>query len=398
MRKTNWLFLLMFGSVGVTLASGVALANLLLHPPPAPVRLPPHADARTYAQIAVDLAEQRRYDDAIAVNTRALGYDAGEPALLYNQAWLAARLGRWAQALVYLDQGLSRTPADGEMRYLRAWVLEKLGRQPEAAAALQAANRLGWQPADAYAAGRLLQLQQRHAEAIKAFARALEVQPNQPVEFWFWRARSERATNQLQAALADLDTAVALKPSAALYRARADLKQALGQTAAALQDLAVAQQLAPSRESRLAGIRLQLELDSAAAQAAATELLKDQPDWPPAQRLQVRALLANRQTKPAQRALDAYLRQHPADAEALGLQAMLYRLQRKYLPAEAALTQAEKAGYDPADAQLERARLAILQGHQAEALTALRQALQLQPALKSQLKADRQLRRVAKAL
>lgn len=398
MRKTNWLFLLMLGSVGLTLASGVALVQLLLHPPLPPVELPPHADAATYASIAIDLAGQQRYADAISVNTRALSYAPDQAALLYNQGWMAAHLGRWMQALIFLDKARARAPRDPQTLYLRAWVLQQLGRGPEALAAQREADALGWKPSDPYARARVLQLQNQHAEALRAFDQALAARPDQRAPFWYWRSRSDLALHKSKEALADLDKAIAIRADAALYSERASLHQALGQPDKAFADLSAAQRLAPSRETRLAQIQLQLELDPVAGQAAAADLLKTQPDWPPAQLLQVRVQLAARQTKPAQKALDAYLKAHPGDADALGLQAVIYRNQRRYPEALKALEQARSAGYAPALLELEQARIAVQQGQKPEAKAHLVKALQLQPSLRDQLQSDRVLKKIAKDL
>ncbi|MEZ0368523.1 MAG: tetratricopeptide repeat protein [Candidatus Sericytochromatia bacterium] len=397
MRKTNWLFLLSLGSGGVTLASVLAIWLSLQQRPPLPLNLPQHADADTYATLALELASEQRYADAAEANTRALSYTPDQPGLVYNQGWLAARLGRWHQALHFLDKARNLAPRDAEIRYTRAWVLGQLRRDKDMRAELAQAKALGWKPAGNYASARLLQLENQHKAALKLFDQVIRDKADQGPAFWYWRSQSERALHQDKAALADLDRAVASRPSARLYRERAALYEQLGQPAAALADLERSHQLEPSRDSRLARIRLQLELDPAASQKELAELLRQEPKWQPALLLQVKALLAGRQLKPAQQSLDELRSSAPENAEVWWLQGVIYRNQRKYPEAVKALEQAKKLGYSQAQIELELARMAVQQGQKPEARLRVLKVLQKQPELRLQLENDRLLKKLLKA-
>ncbi len=396
MRKTTWLFLLCLGSGAVTLTAALAVWVSLNHRPPEPLILPAHADARTYGSLALELAAQSRFADALTTNTRALSYSPDQASLLYNQAWLEARLGRWGQALNTLEKARRQVPNDPEMAYLRVWLLQQLGRQNEARTELVQARQFAAQPADPYVKARLFQLENKHADALKAFNQALQKNPQQAPGFYYWRSRSQRALGQNQAALADLDRAVSAEPTARLYRERAVLKEQLGQLPGALSDLNQVIQLEPSKEARLAYARLQLEIDPALGKTEVEALLKQEPKWIAAQLLHVRSQIEARQLKPAQQALAEIQQREPDNAEAWWLQGVILRNQRKYPQALSALNQAQKLGYNPTQVELERARLAAQQGNKPDANTRVLKLLKQSPELKSKLENDRLLKKFLK--
>lgn len=394
MRKTNWLLILSLGCSGVTLAAGLAVWLSLQNRPLPPLNLPEHADARTYAGLALELAAQERFSEALEVNARALSYSPSHPELLYNQAWLEASLGRWQQALSLIERAKPLARDDEALSALRVWVLRQLGRQREAAAEFKRIK--DWQPADPYTRARLHQLAGRDTQALAAFNQALIASPVPQPAFWYWRSRSYQALHQPKQALADLDRLLARKPDAALYLERAALHEQLGELPQALDDLARSLALDPRRETRLARARLNLDLYPQASLQELEALLKADPGWLPAQLLQIRALLNARQLKPAQAAMTRVLAAHPANGEAWWLQGVLQRVRRKYPEALAAQTQARRHGYSGTEVELELARLAAQRGLQPEARLRVTQLLQRQPELKARLEQDRLLKRLVR--
>lgn len=396
MRKTNWLFLLSLASGVVTLAAVLAVWVSLRHRPPEPLVLPKHADATTYGSMALELAGQSRYGDALTANTRALSYSPEHVELLYNQAWLEARLGRWGQALNQLERARKQAPNDPAIAYTRAWLLQQLGRVSEARSELAQARKLGDQPSDPYVQARLYQLENRHAQALQAFAKAVQAQPEQPPAFYYWRSRSQRELGHSKEALADLDRAVTGNVTPRLYRERATVHEQLGQLPEALADLARSRALEPSKEADLAHARLQLTVDPVAAQTEIAALLKADPKWVPAKLLQVRAMMNARQLKPAQQSLAEIQVQDPQNPEAWWLQGMLSRIQRKYPQSLSALNQAQKLGYDSAKVELELTRLAAQQGQRDEVRQRVTKLLKSHPELKAELESDRLLKKYLK--
>lgn len=393
MRKRNSLLLIFTTAMVFTLLSVSAVVLILIQRTAPSSQLPSHADVYTYAQLANQLAEQGHYQQALEANSRALAYQPHQSDLLFNQAWLAASLGQWPVALDYLNRAKKNNPRDPQIAYTRAWVLQNMQRLDEMQSEIQRAQKLDWKPQNAYEQARVLQLQGQHQRAIQLFTRLINEQSFSLPRLHYWRGKSYLALYQTEPALADWQTSLSLQQDAYVYQERARLYEKLNQLDNALVDWQKSQTLEPELQTRLEIARLKIDFPTKEPNTELQQLSTLKPDWLPLQRLQLKALIVQRQSKPAAEMIAKLLKTHPKDPEIWFYKAMLLRNQRKSEPARAALKQAQMLGYDPQALELENLRLAVQTGQSVSVKQKLQQACQKNPLLKTQLAQDRILKK-----
>lgn len=393
MRKTKWLYLLSLSTVTIALVAGVSVWILLRNPPPTQVQVPQQADVRTYAELALALAQQERYSEAMVVNQKALLLRPEHPGLNYNQGWLAAREGKWKEALKSFNKAHHLAPKDVDTLYNLAWVHEQLGQEKAKQADLALLQQLPQVSSTPLEKVRSLQVQEKHAEALKELQKIVPKDPVQKLQYNYLLSRSHLAVQDHQAALQDLNHLLAQSEDPTWLRERAQVEATLGQADAALSDLSRSLELAPNREAALEHARLQIKVSPELALTEIATLKKQNPNWLPLQMLQIQAEMAHKQPRQAQDSLEALLKQHPDNAQIWLLQARLERQRRHYSPAEVALQKALQLGAPRTEVMLEQALLAAQQNQRDTALKYVQQVLAENPALEAKLKQERLLKR-----
>jgi tetratricopeptide (TPR) repeat protein len=245
-------------------------------------------------------------DDAMALKDFqvALRLEPEDLDALYNLAWVQIRLGQNQEALKSLNNLLQRRPGHTDARWNRAWLHERMKKPALAKLDYQLIQRKpGSLPLADQA--RLAQNLGQYARARDLFSQMLKKQP-QDAQALLGRARSLRALEEPEAALADLEKllkkqanaeayqlkgdllveqeepesaladytrALELKPSASLYRARATLLQEQKKPAEALADLQQALALEATNVPLLLEVA-RLEAGAGQTQAALEHLQK----------------------------------------------------------------------------------------------------------------------------
>lgn len=387
MRKIPWIALLSISSVLSLVAAGLVFWFSLHYE--RPVHLPAKGSALSFAKMSQELVQARRFPEALEANQQALSYQPHNPSLLYNQAWLYARLGKLETALNAFEKILEVEPQHVGALVNRSWLYKRL-QHPQFRASLLELERLGIQGRNTLEKARILQLKAEHSQALELLEAELKQGPDPNLQYW--RSQSYFALGQERKALADLSAYLAHTPDASAYRQRAQAHRRAGQLEAALSDLQRAQELNPGPEIDLEIARLYVDLNPEQALQAAQELQEDHPHK--AFELSIQAMLAQRQHKEALEKIESELQRNPNRAQIWALKASILRQRRQYSAAEQALHTARTLDHPrPENLDLERARIAAQQGQREEAIKWLQNALMQQPGLRAELKDDRLLRR-----
>lgn len=159
---------------------------------------PRDADAKNLA--ANFLAQQKRYDEALALYLAALELKPHDTAITTNLAAMLIDAERWQDAASRLDTVLQKTPTFAPARYHAARAHEQLGQLPRAIQHVQALLQLDPQLQHAIWLCKLLTQAQRFAEAKPLLQRLL--QQHRSAELLHLAAQAHART--------DLDQAIAL--------------------------------------------------------------------------------------------------------------------------------------------------------------------------------------------
>ncbi|MGV3522952.1 MAG: tetratricopeptide repeat protein [Candidatus Sericytochromatia bacterium] len=389
MRKTNWLFLTTLTAVGITLVASAAVLQLVEQTYPQPLPQTEPADASSYGRLALELAKRERYSEALQANQQALGYDPENATLYFNQGWIQARQGEWQAALNSLNRSLELNPRLTQALYNRAWIYQQLKQTQASQRDLQTALQQGWKPTTPLEQARVLQLQNRHADALKQLQQA----QGQAGEVDYWLSRSYLALKRWEEARQALDRVLAIQSDAGLYHDRAQVNLKLGQPEAAHADLQQSLRLDNDTQTRLALVALQIEADPTQALETLKPLLREENIPLNVRLLELKARLRLNPAT-AREALAKELTDHPQAAQLWLLQAQDLRQRRKYTDASDALQRARQQGLNGGELALESARLAAQQGQRATAQQRLEQALKLRPDLRTEASRDRLLRKM----
>lgn len=390
MRNIKWWFLFSLSSVVIVCVAAIAVWIALQKPYRSAIQVPENADVRTYAEMALVLARQEHFAEALVINQKALKLAPDHPILHYNQGWLAAKEGRWKLALQHFDQGHVLKPEDVDTLYNRAWVHQQMGDQLKKDADLKLAMQFQDTSESASEQVRTLQLLGKDQQALDVLEK---LSPEQLPDFYYLRSRSNLALKKYEAALADVDQV--LKPSNNPERLheRSLIYLALGQKEAALADLNQVLEMTPNDEYLLEKLQIQSELNPALTLTELKPLLERRPEWLSAHYLGIQVQMALKDTKTAQTAIEQALKADSEDATLWFFQAQLFRQRRRYTEAQEALQRAEKNGYSQALLWAEKARLASQQNLPDAAKSYMKQAIVASPELKTEFEQDRLLKR-----
>ncbi|MEW6428695.1 MAG: tetratricopeptide repeat protein [Thermodesulfobacteriota bacterium] len=131
---------------------------------------------------------------------------------LLRQGCARYREGRWADALIFLQQAAAQDEGNVLTRYYLGLVLNRLDRHDEAAAHLErVVALLPAEPDGFFHLGLARRGQNRHREAIACFRKVLENAPDHP-ETWFFLAQSSMETGLPTEAAAAYGRAIAARP------------------------------------------------------------------------------------------------------------------------------------------------------------------------------------------
>ena len=164
------------------------------------------------------LQELGRLEEALSAFDRALALKP-DVAVFNNRGNVLKGLGRLDEALASFDRALALEPQNAAVCYNRALTLQQMGRPEQALEAFARASLLKPDFAPGWASRALLaQGLRRHDEALQSYGRLLALEPDNAGAlaargYLFW----DRYRN-FEAAVADLERAVALDPNAAYAR------------------------------------------------------------------------------------------------------------------------------------------------------------------------------------
>ena len=167
-----------------------------------------------YAQVAIVLLKQRKFDQAGQWLEKGVAADPDDPWCYHERAGLLVHRGDFAAAAMDADAALARAgDAPGEFLRRRAVIEAKRGNPGAAIEMLEQASRRDpanpWLPYDIST----LQLAQNAPEAaLEAISRAIKLDPASPT-FLRGRAAVESRLGDRKAARATLEAAVALSPA-----------------------------------------------------------------------------------------------------------------------------------------------------------------------------------------
>ncbi len=128
--------------------------------------------------LAVDLADAGRYDEAIALEQRILARDAGYALAQYNLGYCQYRAGKFEDARVNLARAITLSPAEPEPHLYLGLADYRMGRLEEAAANIRRTVEIS--PENAryrFTLGMVLRAQGNVAAARSEFATALALDP-----------------------------------------------------------------------------------------------------------------------------------------------------------------------------------------------------------------------------
>ncbi len=180
-------------------------------------------DADGWHELAADLFDKGRMDEALVAYVKAIECDPENPRLLHRQARIYAKLNRDLDALAIYESLTTRDKNDEMAWYSRGIELFVLTRYDEALAAFEKAIALA--PNDYYdwenKGQALLQLD-RNDEALVAFDRAIALDAKQ-VSPLNGKGRALLNLNRVDEALAAFQQANTLAPDNAVYWANTGL-------------------------------------------------------------------------------------------------------------------------------------------------------------------------------
>ena len=288
---------------------------------------------RRFAPAALSLSELLsaggRWAEALAVTTPLPSAADADEALLSAHAVALRGLGRDEEALALYRRAATAFPRSAVAEHNIAAVACDLGRHAEAEAAAQAAFAKGGDAPETWLTlGRALQGQGRFDAAEQAFAEALRRRPLDPEAHQALAQLVWMRTEDLAAASAKLEAALAASPgSTPLRLIRASLLDYAGEAAAAY--AALTEGPAASRDDpmvQLAAARAALRLDPAAARRHAEAAHRVLPDSDPAAMALCEAHLALGEPEPAAALAEALRRRRPLDQHVLAYLATAWRL------------------------------------------------------------------------
>jgi tetratricopeptide (TPR) repeat protein len=128
-----------------------------------------------------------------------------------NAAGILYALGRYSEALAYLDHAQTVFPDNANLHLTRALVLEHTGRAAEAEAEFRTSLKL--EPSDEawFDLGLFYMTQQRYADAVEVFRRSAE-SSSRPHDMWMLLGQAHLQMNQPEPALEAFDKADASSP------------------------------------------------------------------------------------------------------------------------------------------------------------------------------------------
>lgn len=128
-----------------------------------------------------------------------------------NAAGVLYSLGRYPEALAYLDQAQSIFTDDANLHLTRALVLEHTGHSAEAEAEFRTSIKLEPNEESWFDLGLFYMTQKRYADAVELFRRSAE-SSSRPHDMWMLLGQAYLQLNQPQPALAAFDKAEASSP------------------------------------------------------------------------------------------------------------------------------------------------------------------------------------------
>ncbi|HEX7900373.1 MAG TPA: tetratricopeptide repeat protein [Planctomycetota bacterium] len=189
--------------------------------------------------------KERRFSEAEDLATEALEVAPDSGAAYADRGHAREQQGRFEDAMADCLQALERMPDNAGLLRDIGLLHLKCGRAAEAVPCLEKALALGRVDAAVLLGECHLRLEKLEAAEV-AFTRAVDGLPQDPMPR-FGRARVRQAAGRRADAIADLDAALALKPSFAAARGlRGVLKLEAGHRAEALADLKRAIELDPA--------------------------------------------------------------------------------------------------------------------------------------------------------
>jgi Flp pilus assembly protein TadD len=130
---------------------------------------------------------------------------------LANAAAILYSLGRYPEALAYLDRAQNILSDSANLHLTRALVLERTGRAAEAEAEFRTSIRLELRDESWLDLGLFFLTQKRSADAVEVFKRSAETS-SRPHDLWMLLGQAYLQMNQPEQALVALDRAVASSP------------------------------------------------------------------------------------------------------------------------------------------------------------------------------------------
>ena len=134
----------------------------------------------------MNLADQGRYEEALAVYEQAISLAPQDARNWYSKGVALGRLGRYEEALAAYEQAISLAPHDADNWRGKGASLWYLGRYEEALAAYEQAIRLAPQDASSWLGkGLSLERLDRYEEAVTAYDEALAAGAVFPEAFYY---------------------------------------------------------------------------------------------------------------------------------------------------------------------------------------------------------------------
>ncbi len=179
---------------------------------PEVVEAPIVTEAEDYMSKASMAARSGRYQEALKYFDEALRIQPNNLKALFNKAVMLQMLGRHAEAIKYYDEYLKINPYDPEAWSNKGMALRRMGRVDEAIRCYEKGIDLNPEDATLWSnKGIALRSMGRVDEAIKCYDRALEIDPND-AGIWSNKGVALQSVGRLEEAIKCYDRALEIDP------------------------------------------------------------------------------------------------------------------------------------------------------------------------------------------
>lgn len=213
-RYLDYLGLAIYDAMSAKPGEDMDIGAIMAEPKikPEVVEAPIVSEAEDYMKQASMAARSGKYDDALRYYNKALKAQPNNLRALFNKGVMLQMLGKPEEAIKYYDQYLEINPYDPEAWSNKGMALRRMGRVMEAIKAYEKGIDLNPEDATLWSnKGIALRSMGKTEEAIKCYDRALEIDSND-AGIWSNRGVALQSIGRLEEAIKCYDRALEIDP------------------------------------------------------------------------------------------------------------------------------------------------------------------------------------------